>query len=40
MDPSEGFGIDGYVRLSYANSMVNIVTGLDRIEKYLKGECA
>ena len=40
MVPSEGFGIDGYVRLSYATSMENIVTGLDRIEKYLKGECA
>lgn len=36
--PSEGFGIDGYVRLSYATSMEVIKTGLDRIEKYLKGE--
>ncbi len=36
--PSEGFGIDGYVRLSYATSMETIVTGLDRIEKYIKGE--
>ncbi len=36
--PSEGFGIDGYVRLSYATSMENIVEGLDRIEKYIKGE--
>ncbi len=36
--PSEGFGIDGYVRLSYATSMEVIETGLDRIEKYLKGE--
>lgn len=36
--PSEGFGIDGYVRLSYATSMDVIKTGLDRIEKYLKGE--
>lgn len=36
--PSEGFGIDGYVRLSYATSMENIKTGLDRIEKYIKGE--
>ncbi|MBQ3573443.1 MAG: pyridoxal phosphate-dependent aminotransferase [Clostridia bacterium] len=36
--PSEGFGIDGYVRLSYATSMEVITTGLDRIEKYLKGE--
>lgn len=36
--PSEGFGVDGYVRLSYATSMDAIKTGLDRIEKYLKGE--
>ena len=36
--PSEGFGVDGYVRLSYATSMDTIRTGLDRIEKYLKGE--
>ncbi len=39
MVPSEGFGIDGYVRLSYATSMENIKTGLDRLEKYLLGEC-
>ena len=36
--PSEGFGIDGYVRLSYATSMETIKEGLDRIEKYIKGE--
>jgi len=36
--PSEGFGIDGYARLSYATSMETITTGLDRIEKYIKGE--
>lgn len=36
--PSEGFGIDGYVRLSYATSMENIIEGLNRIEKYIKGE--
>ncbi len=36
--PSEGFGIDGYARLSYATSMENIIEGLDRIEKYIKGE--
>ena len=36
--PSEGFGIDGYVRLSYATSMEIIKEGLDRIEKYIKGE--
>lgn len=35
--PSEGFGIEGYVRLSYATSMDVIKTGLDRIEKYLGG---
>ena len=37
--PSEGFGIDGYARLSYATSMGTIEEGLNRIEKYLKGEC-
>ncbi|MEG2583229.1 MAG: pyridoxal phosphate-dependent aminotransferase [Oscillospiraceae bacterium] len=37
--PSEGFGVDGYVRFSYATSMEVIKTGLDRIESYLKGEC-
>lgn len=36
--PSEGFGIEGYARLSYATSMENIKEGLDRIEKYIKGE--
>lgn len=39
MVPSEGFGVEGYVRLSYATSMETITTGLDRIEQYLKGEC-
>ncbi len=38
MIPSEGFGIDGYVRLSYATSMENIKEGLDRIEKYIHHE--
>ena len=38
MVPSEGFGIDGYVRLSYATSMETIKEGLDRIEKYIKKE--
>lgn len=37
--PSDGFGVEGYVRLSYATSMENIQNGLDRIEKYIKGEC-
>lgn len=36
--PSEGFGVDGYVRLSYATSTENIKEGLDRIEKYIKNE--
>ncbi len=36
--PSEGFGIDGYARLSYATSMETIKEGLDRIEKYIKEE--
>ena len=36
--PSEGFGIEGYVRLSYATSMETIKEGLDRIEKYIKEE--
>ncbi len=36
--PSEGFGIEGYARLSYATSMEEIVEGLNRIEKYIKGE--
>lgn len=38
MVPSEGFGVDGYVRLSYATSMEVIQTGLDRIEAYLQGK--
>ncbi len=36
--PSEGFGIDGYARLSYATSMEEIIEGLNRIEMYIKGE--
>jgi aspartate aminotransferase len=35
--PSEGFGMDGYARLSFATSMGNIREGLDRIEKYVGG---
>ena len=27
---------EGYLRFSYANSLENIATGLDRIERYLK----
>ena len=33
--PGAGFGVDNYVRLSYATSMENIVDGLDRLEKAL-----
>lgn len=32
--PGTGFGIDGYVRFSYATSIENIKEGLDRIEKF------
>lgn len=39
MVPSEGFGIDGYARLSYVTSMETIKTGLDRLENYLLGKC-
>ena len=34
--PGAGFGIEGYVRLSYATSMANITEGLSRIEKFVK----
>lgn len=33
--PSTGFGIDNFVRWSYATSMENIKEGLDRLEKLL-----
>lgn len=33
--PGIGFGIEGYVRLSYATSMENIVEGLERIKKFI-----
>ena len=33
--PGSGFGMDGYIRLSYATSMENIHKALDRIEKGL-----
>ncbi|MDW8801000.1 pyridoxal phosphate-dependent aminotransferase [Clostridium sp. A1-XYC3] len=32
--PGIGFGLDNYVRLSYATSMENIKNGLDRIESF------
>jgi len=34
--PGAAFGVDSYVRISYATSMDNIITGLDRIEAYIK----
>lgn len=34
--PGIGFGVDDYVRLSYATSMNNIKNGLNRIEKFVK----
>ncbi len=34
--PGAAFGMDGYVRLSYATSIHEIERGLDRIEKWLK----
>lgn len=36
--PGNAFGMDGYVRWSYATSMENIQEGLDRLEKFLKEE--
>ena len=33
--PSTGFGLKGYVRLSYATSLENITEGLNRIEKFV-----
>ena len=36
--PGSGFCAEGYARLSYATSMENIKEGLDRIEKFMKGE--
>lgn len=33
--PGSGFGVQGYVRLSYATSMANIEEGLSRIEKFV-----
>ena len=37
--PCEGFNAPGYIRLSYAVSMDTIKEGLDRLEKYIRGEC-
>ena len=33
--PCSGFGAPNFVRWSYATSMENIKTGLDRLEKFL-----
>lgn len=33
--PGKGFGVDNYVRLSYATSMNNIQMGLNRVEKFI-----
>jgi len=33
--PGEGFGVNNYIRLSYATSMNTISKGLDRIEEFL-----
>ncbi|AZV56329.1 pyridoxal phosphate-dependent aminotransferase [Clostridium sp. AWRP] len=33
--PGLGFGLDGYIRLSYATSMENIQNGMDRIAKFI-----
>lgn len=35
--PGIAFGVDDYIRLSYATSMANIEKGLDRIEKFVTG---
>jgi aspartate aminotransferase len=35
--PSESFGIDGFLRWSYATSMDSITKGLDRLESFLVG---
>ncbi|WP_186430178.1 pyridoxal phosphate-dependent aminotransferase [Clostridium sp. BSD9I1] len=34
--PGEAFGIDGFIRISYATSMENIQEGLNRIENFIK----
>ncbi|MBC2582858.1 pyridoxal phosphate-dependent aminotransferase [Clostridium sp. DJ247] len=35
--PGIGFGVDNYIRLSFATSMENIKNGLDRIETFIRG---
>ncbi len=36
--PGTGFGAPTFVRWSYATSMENIKEGLNRLERFLKGE--
>lgn len=36
--PCSGFGADDYIRWSYATSMETIKEGLDRLERFLKGQ--
>ena len=33
--PGTGFGVNNYVRWSYATSMDNIVEGIERLKKFL-----
>ena len=35
--PGSAFGKEGYLRLSYATSMENIVEGIERLERFVKG---
>jgi aspartate aminotransferase len=35
--PGEAFGAPGYMRLSYATSMDNIVKGINRLKEFVKG---
>ncbi|NLB34739.1 MAG: pyridoxal phosphate-dependent aminotransferase [Elusimicrobia bacterium] len=34
--PGEGFGAPGYIRFSYAASLSDIETGMDRLERYIR----
>jgi aspartate aminotransferase len=36
--PGVAFGADDYIRISYATSMANLQKGLERIEKFVKGQ--
>lgn len=33
----EDFGVEGFVRISYAASQETLVKGMDRLEKFLRG---